>query len=207
MIPHQWDIEKETYNYRIYTDFNIIDDEIMKEVRSLEGCLTREFLEFANKQHEHRHFNSSKLYNTCRLIEGKYIDFLMKEEISGKTKHWAISPLNPVVVDQNQNKKGHICLNWLNEQTPNSVIFVSFGTTTTFTDEQINELAIRLEQSGQKFIWVLRDADKGDVFDENVRKFNLPKGYEQRIEGRGIVVRDFGPHNWRYRPTLLQAGS
>ncbi|KAM7500140.1 hypothetical protein LguiA_024554 [Lonicera macranthoides] len=168
-----------------------IDDEVAKEVPSFEGCSTPEFLDFANKQEEHKHFNSGKLYNTCKSIEGKYIDLLTKEEISRKTMHWFIGPLNPVVI--NQNKKRHSCLNWLDEQAPNSVIFVSFGTTTTFTDEQINEIAIGLEQSAQKFIWVLRDADKGDVFDENIRMANLPKGYEERIEGRGIVVRDWAP--------------
>ncbi|KAM7500145.1 hypothetical protein LguiA_024559 [Lonicera macranthoides] len=173
----------------------LIDDDIAKEVPSLEGCFTHEFLEFISKQDAHRHFNSGELYNTCRSIEGKYVDLLMKEEVSGKTKHWAIGPLNPVLVDQNQNqnKKRHTCLNWLDKQTANSVIFVSFGTSTTFTNEQIDEIAIGLERSGQKFIWVLRDADKGDLFDENVRKFNLPKGYEERIEGRGIVVRDWAP--------------
>ncbi|KAM7500144.1 hypothetical protein LguiA_024558 [Lonicera macranthoides] len=196
----------ESYNFESISAFSLfwylaeitgkpcpIDDEIAKEVPSFEACLTPEFLDFAKKQEEHRHFNYGILYNTCKSIEGKYIDLLTKEEISGKTKHWAIGPLNPVVVNQNQNKNRHICLNWLDEQTPNSVIFVSFGTTTTFTDEQINEIAIGLEQSAQKFIWILRDADKGDVFDENVRRVNLPKDYEEKVEGRGIVLRDWAP--------------
>ncbi|KAM7500138.1 hypothetical protein LguiA_024552 [Lonicera macranthoides] len=170
-----------------------IDDEVTKEIPSIEECLPAEFFDFAKKQHEHGHFNSGKLYNMCKSIEGKYIDLLTKEDTNGKTMDWFIGPLNPVVVNQNQNKKRHCCLDWLDEQAPNSVIFVSFGTTTTFTDEQINEIAVGLEQSAQKFIWVLRDADKGDVFDENVRMANLPKGYEERIEGRGIVVRDWAP--------------
>jgi cis-zeatin O-glucosyltransferase len=78
-------------------------------------------------------------------------------------------------------------------QVPNSVIFVSFGTTTSFTDEQINEIAMGLEKSEQKFIWVLRDADKGDVFDENIRRANLPKEYEKRIEKQGLILRDWAP--------------
>ncbi|KAK2985813.1 hypothetical protein RJ640_019309 [Escallonia rubra] len=72
-------------------------------------------------------------------------------------------------------------------------VYVSFGTTTSLTDEQIKELAIGLEQSGQKFIWVLRDADKGDVFEGEERKTELPRGYEERIEGKGMVVRDWAP--------------
>ena len=79
----------------------------------------------------------------------------------------------------------HFCLEWLDQQAENSVVYVSFGTTTAFTDEQIRELALGLEQSGQKFIWVLRDADKGDVFDgEGVRRPELPQGYEERVKER-----------------------
>lgn len=52
-----------------------------------------------------------------------------------------------------------------------------------------------MERSGQKFIWALRDADKGDVFDGEVRKSELPEGFEKRVEmeGRGLVVRDWAP--------------
>ena len=42
-------------------------------------------------------------------------------------------------------------------------------------DEQITELAMGLEQSEQKFIWVLREADKGDIF-EDVKRNQLSEG-------------------------------
>ena len=62
---------------------------------------------------------------------------------------------------------------------------------------QIEELAIGLEKSEQKFIWVLRDADGGDVFaDEqkaDKRRRKLPQGYEERLKGFGMVVRDWVP--------------
>ncbi|CAL0317077.1 unnamed protein product [Lupinus luteus] len=61
-------------------------------------------------------------------------------------------------------------------------------------EEQIKEIAIGLEQSKQKFIWVIRDADKGDIFDEDgVRRHELPNGYEERVERFGLVVRDWAP--------------
>lgn len=52
-----------------------------------------------------------------------------------------------------------------------------------------------LERSEQKFIWVLRDADKGDIFNGEVRKCELPDGFEKRVkmEGKGLVVRDWAP--------------
>ncbi|KAJ0809088.1 putative trans-zeatin O-beta-D-glucosyltransferase [Helianthus annuus] len=57
----------------------------------------------------------------------------------------------------------------------------------------IQELAIGLEKSGQKFIWVLRDADKGDIFKGEGRNIELPKGFEERVEGQGLVVREWAP--------------
>ncbi|KAG6428237.1 hypothetical protein SASPL_112488 [Salvia splendens] len=53
----------------------------------------------------------------------------------------------------------------LDKQKPRSVIFVSFGNTVTLSDEETIELGQGLIQSGVKFLWVLRDADKCDVFD------------------------------------------
>ncbi|OIW06407.1 hypothetical protein TanjilG_16819 [Lupinus angustifolius] len=50
------------------------------------------------------------------------------------------------------------------------------------------------KQSKQKFIWVIRDADKGDIFNEdNVIRHELPKGFEERVEGMGLVIRDWAP--------------
>ncbi|KAH0721268.1 hypothetical protein KY290_006190 [Solanum tuberosum] len=76
---------------------------------------------------------------------------------------------------------------------PNSVIFASFGTTTTLSDEEIKELAIGLEKSEKKFIWVLREADKGDIFTGESREVELPEGYEEKVEKRGLIVRDWVP--------------
>ena len=51
-----------------------------------------------------------------------------------------------------------------------------------------------MEKSKQKFIWVVRDADKGDVFiEDGVRTSELPKGFEERVKGTGLVVRDWAP--------------
>ncbi|GKB00885.1 zeatin O-glucosyltransferase-like protein [Tanacetum coccineum] len=56
------------------------------------------------------------------------------------------------------------------------------------------ELVIGLERSEQRFLWVLRDADKWDTSKkEDGRSVVLPKGFEERVEGRGLVVRDWVP--------------
>lgn len=170
---------------------------ILEHVPSLDGCFTLEFLNFIASQHQFKKLNSGNIYNTCRSIEGSYVDLLEGLEIyGGKKKHWAVGPFNPVTLcNDKKSHPRHRCLEWLDKQAPDSVLLVSFGTTTSLTDEQIKELATGLEQSKQKFIWVLRDADKGDVFSGDVRKAQLPEGYEERVGGRavGLVVRDWAP--------------
>ncbi|CAL5435021.1 unnamed protein product [Camellia sinensis] len=171
-----------------------IDAEILKDVPSLEGCFTAEFERFLSNQVDYQKYSSGYLYNTSKAIEGPYLNLLAKEQISKGKKHWAIGPFNPVAIQHSTNtNQRHECLKWLDKQPPNSVIYVSFGTTTSFTDEQIRELAVGLEQSGHKFIWVLREADKGDVFVGEVRRAELPKGYEERVKGRGMVVGEWAP--------------
>ncbi|CAK9182426.1 unnamed protein product [Ilex paraguariensis] len=171
-----------------------IGQDILKEAPSMESCVTSQLIEFSQTQQEHKNFNSGTLYNTCKVIEDPYLDILAENQTAGTKKQWAIGPFNPVEIWKNTNSSTrHPCLEWLDKQVPKSVIFVSFGTTTSLSDDQIKELAIGLEQSGQKFIWVLRDADKGDIFEGEARKAELPKGYDERVAGRGIVVRDWAP--------------
>ncbi|CAL0317080.1 unnamed protein product [Lupinus luteus] len=163
------------------------------EVPSLEGCFTTEIFDFVTTQVEKISFNhDGNIYNTTRAIEGPYLD-LIDRMIVGK-KNWALGPFNPLTIEKENSKERHYSLKWLDKQELDSVIYVSFGTTTALTEEQIKEIAIGLEQSMQKFIWVIRDADKGDIFDEDgVRRHELPNGYEERVEGFGLVVRDWAP--------------
>ncbi|XP_073021207.1 7-deoxyloganetic acid glucosyl transferase-like [Primulina eburnea] len=48
------------------------------------------------------------------------------------------------------------CIDWLNAQKPKSVIYVSFGSITTVTREQLLEFWHGLVNSGQRFLWVMR---------------------------------------------------
>ncbi|WOG91760.1 hypothetical protein DCAR_0311011 [Daucus carota subsp. sativus] len=167
-----------------------IDDQIAKEVPSRASTLTPEVMEFVNKQEEHTKYSSGAIFNTCQAIEAPFLQVLAKVN----KKQWAIGPFNPIEISKN-NSSRHECLEWLDKQAPDSVIFVSFGTTTSLTNEQIERLAVGLENSGQKFIWVLREADRGDIFAEDARVCNLPEDYEERIKlnDQGIIVRDWAP--------------
>ncbi|KAG8371988.1 hypothetical protein BUALT_Bualt12G0020000 [Buddleja alternifolia] len=132
-----------------------IDEEILDNLPSMEGCFTPEFLKFVSNQHGYMNLNSGRIYNTCRVVEGPFLELLSKPQISGEKKQWALGPFNPVITEKNKilssdSSLRHKCLKWLDGLTQNSVIFVSFGTTTTLLKKQINELAIGLEKSEQR---------------------------------------------------------
>ncbi|KAI3667347.1 hypothetical protein L6452_42402 [Arctium lappa] len=170
---------------------------ISKDQLSFEGCFTSEFKKFTTMQHEYAKLNSGRIYNSSRVIEQPMLELLENEEKKRNKKLWALGPFNPIDIKRTTKSGGkdtnYRCLKWLDKQESNTVILVSFGTTTSFTKEQIVELAMGLEKSEQKFIWVLRDADKGNVFRGHVTRVELPKGYEDRIKGRGLVVREWAP--------------
>ncbi|XP_060177438.1 zeatin O-glucosyltransferase-like isoform X1 [Lycium barbarum] len=203
----------ESYNFHSVSAFTIflflweamgkpfpIEAEMLENLPSLEGCFTSEFMDFMAAQRKYSKPDSGNIYNTSRVIEGKFINLLEKEPIKRNKRQWAIGPFNPVMTTRYSSNnlsicQRHKCLVWLDKQSPKSVIFISFGTTTSLKDEQIKELCIGLEESGIKFIWALRDADKGDIFSGEVRKIELPKVYEERIiiKNKGIIIRDWAP--------------
>ncbi|KAH6828715.1 hypothetical protein C2S53_018064 [Perilla frutescens var. hirtella] len=168
--------------------------EIMEQLPSMEGCFSLEFQKFTESQRRDGNFHSGAIYNTSRIMEGLYLDLVEKSRMFGPDKHWALGPLSAVFEHEKADSKSPSeCLEWLDKQPPNSVIFVSFGTTCSFSDEEVKELALGLERSEQRFVWVLRDADTGDIFEGEVRRAELPQGFEERVRERGIVVREWAP--------------
>ncbi|XP_019239822.1 PREDICTED: zeatin O-glucosyltransferase-like, partial [Nicotiana attenuata] len=125
-----------------------------------------------------------------------YLDALAKQS---EKPVWGLGPFNPVHIHNEEYSASprilsHRCIEWLDKQPKNSVIYVSLGTASTFSPEQIIELALGLERSEQKFIWVLREADKkGKCFTTDVSKIELPTGFEERVAERGIIARDSVP--------------
>ncbi|KAL8467849.1 hypothetical protein ACS0TY_031189 [Phlomoides rotata] len=181
--------------------FNYLSKQHQEELISIEqDDVPEEILDLVRQQSEPLSYRAGDLYNTCRMIEAPYLETLEREDVNGGRKSWAIGPILATTLSPD---KQHKCLPWLDKHEPNSVIYVAFGSTVSLSDEEVTELALGLEQSKVKFLWVLKDADKGDVFDgERVRRAELPEGFEERVEGVGMVVRDWAP-----QPQILSHSS
>lgn len=133
------------------------------------------------------------------------MELIRRENVN--QNHWAVGPFNPVRIRPPSATGKHKCIEWLDRHPEKSVIYVSFGTTIALSKDQIHEIAAGLENSGQRFIWVLREADKGDIFDggdsngcggeqraaRERAELPLPKGFEPRVKGVGLVVREWAP--------------
>ncbi|KAJ8512440.1 hypothetical protein OPV22_002874 [Ensete ventricosum] len=163
-----------------------------------DGCFTDEFLGFLRRQHQMTGADSGRLLNTCRSIEGPFIDLLKEEPRWREQKTFAVGPLNPTVVADDGTSCRPECLEWLDQQPPSSVVYVSFGTTSSLSDEQVAELAAGLQASGQRFIWVLRDADRADIYageesSDQVSRDKLLPNYDKAVHRSGRVVRGWAP--------------
>ncbi|CAL4961556.1 unnamed protein product [Urochloa decumbens] len=96
-------------------------------------------------------------------------------------------------------EKGHEeCLRWLDAQPDRSVVFLTFGSLGTFPKKQLEEIAVGLERSGQKFVWVVRsprgsDQNGNEPLPEPDLDALLPDGFLERTKGRGLVLKSWAP--------------
>ncbi|CAJ1944598.1 unnamed protein product [Sphenostylis stenocarpa] len=118
----------------------------------------------------------------CRVIEGAYVDYhrrhvslqehviIPKETTCHSEKNWA---------------------NWLGNFGTGSVAYCSIGSECTLKPCQFQELLLGLELSGMPFVASLRPP-KGFECVESA----LPKGFKERVQGRGVVSGGSVPHQF-----------
>ncbi|KAB1199471.1 UDP-glycosyltransferase 72B3 [Morella rubra] len=75
--------------------------------------------------------------------------------------HFRTDKLNDWFKHHHVDESG--CISWLENQPSGSVLFVSFGSGGTLSFDQLTELALGLELSGQRFMWVVRSPNNGPV--------------------------------------------
>nr|CAB3449447.1 unnamed protein product [Digitaria exilis] len=118
-----------------------------------------------------------------------------------------VYPVGPFVRSSSEEDAASRCVTeWLDRQPNGSVVYVSFGSAGSLSVEQTAELAAGLEESGHRFLWVVRmpsldgqnhsDMGKrGDLSrgEEDDPLAWLPEGFLDRTSGRGLAVRSWAP--------------
>ncbi|KAM3695065.1 hypothetical protein ACJW31_07G102700 [Castanea mollissima] len=111
-------------------------------------------------------------------------------------KAWHVGPVSLCNKDtEDKARRGkepsineHECLRWLGTKKPNFVVYICFGSIANFSDSQLMEIAMGLDASEQQFIWAVK---KGK--NEREEEDWLPKGFEKRMEGKGLILRGWAP--------------
>ncbi|KAF5748931.1 putative UDP-glucuronosyltransferase [Tripterygium wilfordii] len=101
-----------------------------------------------------------------------------------------IVPIGPLhASNQLENLAGNFlpedstCLTWLDQQPPESVVYIAFGSTTVLDQTQFKQLAHGLELLNRPFLWVVRP---------NITEGTNLKEFQDRVRDRGQIV-DWAP--------------
>jgi hypothetical protein len=92
----------------------------------------------------------------------------------------------------------HACLSWLDAQPKQSVVFICFGSLGAVSAAELKEIARGLENSGHRFLWVVRTppVDPAKFFMPRPPPdldALLPEGFLERTRDRGMVLKMWAP--------------
>uniref|UniRef100_A0A0E0LZX8 Glycosyltransferase n=1 Tax=Oryza punctata TaxID=4537 RepID=A0A0E0LZX8_ORYPU len=129
----------------------------------------------------------SLIINTFLGLEAPYIKF-WNEHVGPRA--WPVGPLclaQPAFAPAAARPSW---MEWLDKKAADgqSVLYIALGTLAVIPEVQLKEVAIGLERAEVDFIWAISPKD-----------INLGPGFEERIKGKGIVVRD-----WVEQSQILQ---
>ncbi|KAK9071124.1 hypothetical protein SSX86_009692 [Deinandra increscens subsp. villosa] len=128
--------------------------------------------------------NFCVLMETFEELEGDLIKYM-----SQICPIRAVGPLfkNPLL-ETSSNISGDLikaddCLEWLDSKPPSSVVYISFGSVVSLSQEQVTEMAYGVLNSGVSFLWVMRTGATSTG-----ESGKLPEGFLEEAGERGMVV-------------------
>ncbi|XP_022632462.1 UDP-glycosyltransferase 89A2 [Vigna radiata var. radiata] len=128
------------------------------------------------------------VFDTFRRLESPYLDHIRAE--LGHLRVYAVGPLGSKR-SENYSSTGSHVLDWLDAfEEEGSVLYVCFGSQKLLKNKQMEALAMGLERSQTRFVWVAPTPNK----EQMERGYGLvPDGFVDRVSGRGIVVTGWAP--------------
>ncbi|KAL5546710.1 hypothetical protein UlMin_006397 [Ulmus minor] len=132
------------------------------------------------------------LINTFEGIDGEALAALNNGKVvENLPPVIAIGPLAPSNFEKSQPLK------WLDDQPDGTVLYVSFGSRTAISREQIRELGDGLVKSGKTFLWVVKEK-KVDLEDEVELIDVIGNELMEKMKEKGLVVK-----NWLNQEEVL----
>ncbi|WCJ21456.1 UDP-Glycosyltransferase superfamily protein [Euphorbia peplus] len=127
------------------------------------------------------------ILNTFEDLEGPIVSQLNKE----CPKIYTIGPLHELLKTRTQEsyqssnslwQVNRTCITWLNTQPPESVLYVSFGSITMITKDQLMEFWHGIVSSKKQFLWVIRP-------DSVTNMEETPEQFREGPKENGYVVK------------------
>ncbi|PON40194.1 UDP-glucuronosyl/UDP-glucosyltransferase [Trema orientale] len=128
------------------------------------------------------------LINSFEGLETEALEAINGGKVTkGSPPLFAVGPFPPFEFEK---AEWSTPLNWLDQQPEGSVVYVSFGSRTALSRDQITEVGEGLVKSGCRFFWVVKDKKVDKEEDEGL---NDVVGVElmEKIRGRGLVVKQW----------------
>ncbi|KAK7308195.1 hypothetical protein VNO77_41795 [Canavalia gladiata] len=122
------------------------------------------------------------LMDTFQELEQDVIDYM--------SKIFPIKTVGPLLkvsdnsVRADSLKPDECIMEWLNSKEPSSVVYISFGTVVYLKQEQVDEIAYGLLESGVCFLWVMKPPHKHS----GNEMVSLPHGFAEKAGNKGKVV-------------------
>uniref|UniRef100_A0A1J3IGI6 UDP-glycosyltransferase 76E11 n=1 Tax=Noccaea caerulescens TaxID=107243 RepID=A0A1J3IGI6_NOCCA len=127
---------------------------------------------------------SAVIINTASSLEISSLSWLQQQKL--EIPVYPIGPLHMMAsAPTSLLEENKTCMEWLNKQKVNSVIYISLGSVALTEIKEVIEMASGLAASKQLFLWVIRPGSiRGSEWTEC-----LPEEFGRMVSGRGYIVK------------------
>ncbi|GAV61182.1 UDPGT domain-containing protein [Cephalotus follicularis] len=124
------------------------------------------------------------LMDTFQELEHEMIEFMSKISPIKTVGPLFKNPKASSATVRGDFMKADDCIEWLDSKPASSVVYISFGSVVYLKQEQVDEIAHGLLNSGISFLWVMKPPHKDSGYELLV----LPDGFLEKAGDNGRVV-------------------
>ncbi|CAN0854568.1 UDP-glucose iridoid glucosyltransferase [Linum grandiflorum] len=131
---------------------------------------------------------SAVIWNTSTTLESSSLSTI-HPHIVPQIPIFAIGPFHKQIHQpetETLTDEQSAAIAFLDQQPPNSVLYISFGSLAVLAPAEFQEMAWGIANSGQRFLWVVRP---GLVYGSGTTDSLLPEGFAEKTGERGKVVK------------------
>jgi UDP:flavonoid glycosyltransferase YjiC (YdhE family) len=138
-----------------------------------------------------------EVFNSFHELEPDYVEHF---RTTLRRRTWLVGPVALATPDMAERgstttEVADGCLRWLNTKPAGSVVYVSFGTLTSFSVAEHREIARGLDLSGKNFVWVISGSDDWSEW--------MPEGFAGLTAPTGNIDRGFLVRGWAPQTLIL----